>query len=94
MNNKINNKYLILPGFLDIDFNKYQYFDLLQSNSKKDDSDYKFESICPICLSTLTNPTRPNECLHFFCYPCLYTWSKDSNLCPYCRVKFKYIVSF
>ena len=38
MNNKINNKYLILPGFLDIDFNKYQYFDLLQSNSKNDDS--------------------------------------------------------
>lgn len=90
----MNNNYLILPGFLDIDFSKYQFFDLLQSNCKKDDSANKFERICPICLSSLINPARPNECFHFFCYNCLYIWSKDSNSCPYCRVKFKYIVIF
>lgn len=47
---------------------------------------------CLICFTKATDfskrvKTIITNCNHFFCQPCLLTWSKEMNgkKCPYCR---------
>ena len=81
----------ILPGFIDFSFTSLKLFDLSKDNKTNDKYFNKFICICPICVSSLINPTRPNTCYHFYCYSCLFIWSKSKNSCHYCRTKFEYI---
>lgn len=40
-------------------------------------------NVCPICLSTLTNPTV-TRCRHTFCHECISTHLESRNTCPIC----------
>ena len=39
---------------------------------------------CPICLTTITEPTS-TACRHFFCLECLKAWLAAHKDCPTCR---------
>lgn len=56
------------------------------------EDNYSFELRCPICLARVTLASRPENCLHIFCRPCLEKWNSQSNKCPYCRIKFNKIL--
>ena len=43
---------------------------------------------CPICFSNAFKPTKPNCCIHIFCFNCLKKWSIFSSKCPVCRRSF------
>ena len=42
------------------------------------------ESSCPVCLRNLVKGQgrlgKPETCEHFFCFSCIYEWSKASKL--------------
>eukprot|EP01138_Halocafeteria_seosinensis_P010880 gb/GECG01011113.1/.p1 GENE.gb/GECG01011113.1/~~gb/GECG01011113.1/.p1 ORF type:complete len:441 (+),score=71.99 gb/GECG01011113.1/:1-1323(+) len=46
---------------------------------------------CCICLEPITELGKINGCSHLFCYQCIEEWSKVTNLCPLCKVKFTQI---
>lgn len=50
---------------------------------------------CPICYSESMNDRVTIDCCgHQFCTPCIEEWTKQTNLCPLCRVKFNSITVF
>nr|CAH0113342.1 unnamed protein product [Daphnia galeata] len=50
------------------------------------------DSACAICLGKLENKCFANNCLHEFCYSCLFTWSKEKLKCPLCMQPFSSII--
>ena len=40
---------------------------------------------CVICMDTVTEAGVIECCEHVFCYDCILTWAKRTNLCPCCR---------
>jgi len=47
--------------------------------------------VCSICLEAPNIPSELSGCIHIFCYACIYEWSKSSNTCPLCKVRFRSI---
>jgi len=43
---------------------------------------------CGICLDTVKLQGVLNSCSHSFCMVCIKEWSKTSNTCPFCKVRF------
>ena len=51
------------------------------------------EQECAICFSYCERPTRPNNCQHFFCSPCINDWvACRKNSCPACRSVFQQLI--
>lgn len=50
---------------------------------------------CSICLSSLSEKHNWEigrlSCKHAFCFECIWSSSKFSNKCPYCRAMFHHI---
>lgn len=40
---------------------------------------------CVICMDTVAEAGVIECCEHVFCYDCILTWAKRTNLCPCCR---------
>lgn len=43
------------------------------------------ESICPICLTVITDLAMTDSCRHEFCFNCIHLWSNYQDRCPLCR---------
>ena len=43
------------------------------------------ESICPICLTVITDVAMTDSCRHRFCLNCINLWSNHQDRCPLCR---------
>nr|XP_023017918.1 transcriptional regulator of yeast form adherence 3-like [Leptinotarsa decemlineata] len=55
------------------------------------DTDFVYNSECPICFNELTLPIK-SDCDHGYCIECLHTyWKKRTwkNICPLCRQSLK-----
>ncbi|EFX85907.1 hypothetical protein DAPPUDRAFT_309016 [Daphnia pulex] len=50
------------------------------------------DSPCAICLGKVENKCFANNCLHEFCYSCLFRWSKEKTKCPLCMQPFSSII--
>ena len=81
-----------LPNFLNYDLSCYYIFNSNSNTFFPSETNGTFENICPICYSPIITPSRPNQCLHAFCYKCLYLWFREKNTCPYCRTIFNRII--
>jgi len=46
------------------------------------------EDVCSICLDVPTAISSLDSCKHYYCYRCIYQWSKQSNTCPLCKARF------
>jgi len=44
--------------------------------------------VCSICLDIPTVISSLDSCNHYYCYQCIYQWSKQSNTCPLCKARF------
>lgn len=55
------------------------------------------EQLCGICFTEVDavhNPRgRLSSCDHLFCFYCISTWSKDTNVCPHCKARFQWIAT-
>ena len=51
-------------------------------------------NICSICYNEVTDPATPNICTHTFCYQCILKWSRNNNVCPFCRIKFNQLLRY
>ncbi|CAM9867035.1 unnamed protein product [Ectocarpus sp. 12 AP-2014] len=50
------------------------------------------EEMCAICCDKLPDLERGVlSCGHVFCFACIHQWSKNSSICPGCRVQIKRI---
>jgi len=57
-----------------------------------DASPSKVETLeCGICLDVIKEQGVLNSCKHLFCFSCIEKWSKTSNTCPMCKVRFKHL---
>lgn len=54
----------------------------------------KEEEKCPICLTKITYKTGINSCKHYFCFRCIYKWTKEKNKCPLCRKTYRKFLKF
>jgi chemotaxis protein histidine kinase CheA len=49
-------------------------------------------SLCGICFCEVDPVDNPrgvlNTCNHIFCFYCISTWAKDTNVCPHCKARF------
>ncbi|XP_028396458.1 dentin sialophosphoprotein-like isoform X1 [Dendronephthya gigantea] len=46
---------------------------------------------CVICLDTVSCRGKLSVCKHWFCFICISEWSKNTNSCPVCKIKFRCI---
>eukprot|EP00347_Sterkiella_histriomuscorum_P012265 403369258 len=51
-----------------------------------DDEKY-YEGRCSICLETIQQKAKPEECQHIYCQSCILSWTRFSNVCPLCKVE-------
>ncbi|XP_046455273.1 E3 ubiquitin-protein ligase Topors-like [Daphnia pulex] len=61
-------------------------------NSVDESSTAPSDSPCAICLGKVENKCFANNCLHEFCYSCLFRWSKEKTKCPLCMQPFSSII--
>jgi hypothetical protein len=54
---------------------------------EKENSDKEMQ--CGICLENIEIQGILNTCKHLFCFTCIEHWSKTSNTCPLCKLRFK-----
>jgi len=47
---------------------------------------------CCICFEPVKTRGALNSCKHAFCFDCIYEWSKASNTCPCCKLRFTSLV--
>ena len=94
MSEKIQSKYLCLSTFLSPDAFAFRPFNIDIFNYLKilTNSNSDSEKICSICLKNCKRLSRPESCMHNFCYSCLKKWKKYKAICPYCRKPFKKII--
>ena len=46
--------------------------------------------LCPICRNdNCVDPSRPENCQHFYCYECIFGWWEIRRHCPYCQISFQ-----
>lgn len=50
------------------------------------------ENICAICTEEHVRPAGI-ACSHRFCRDCILAWSRTTNLCPLCKVEFRFIIA-
>lgn len=48
--------------------------------------------VCAICLNVIINPSKPDKCMHVFCFQCLNFWKEKKKNCPLCRMPFRSIL--
>ncbi|KAJ5066189.1 topoisomerase i-binding arginine/serine-rich a-related [Anaeramoeba ignava] len=54
---------------------------------------YKTEDeTCPICKSKYQDQTMLDKCFHSFCFTCIGSWAKISQLCPLCKSKYTSVI--
>lgn len=46
---------------------------------------------CGICCSPVTSRGVLDCCSHVFCFSCIDCWSAITNICPLCKLQFKFI---
>lgn len=46
---------------------------------------------CSICLDLVSIRGVLSLCDHWYCFACIYEWSKNTNTCPLCKAKFRCI---
>ncbi|CAN8210812.1 unnamed protein product [Coccothraustes coccothraustes] len=51
------------------------------------------DGLCPICLGHLENAIYVEDCLHRFCFICIWEWAKLTETCPLCKQPFKQLLS-
>ena len=73
-----------------VDQKKTAYVSGAGSSSDSDSGDDS--KSCAVCLEDMNDPT-PLGCGHTFCFPCISSWSKVTNLCPLCKFRFNFLTS-
>jgi hypothetical protein len=46
---------------------------------------------CGICFDDIACRGVIDSCEHTYCFTCIHSWSKVTNLCPFCKQRFKSI---
>ncbi|XP_032231291.1 uncharacterized protein LOC116614423 [Nematostella vectensis] len=60
-------------------------------NNTRGSPDENEESNCVICLDRVRCRGKLSVCNHWFCFPCIFEWSKNTNTCPICKARFRCI---
>lgn len=65
-------------------------FNYYRKHKDKEKMDETIKS-CVICLDVVEEQGALAACDHWFCFICIYEWSKRTNTCPLCKKKFRII---
>jgi len=57
-------------------------------NKNEDKKQEAIELQCGICFEKVKMRGILNSCDHPYCFSCILKWSKESNTCPFCKVRF------